>query len=63
MFLKVFPMRGVVRFGQKRKLAKGFVGPFKIKSRIGDVAYRLVLPPELAGVHDVSMSQCFGSTF
>ena len=44
MFLKVSPMRGVVRFGQKGKLAKRFVGPFEIKSRIGDVAYRLVLP-------------------
>ena len=53
MFLKVSPMRGVVRFGQKGKLAKRFVGPFEIKSRIGDMAYRLVLPPELAGVHDV----------
>ena len=29
------------------------MGPFEIKSKIGDVAYRLVLPPELAGVHDV----------
>ncbi|WP_214673046.1 hypothetical protein, partial [Escherichia coli] len=53
VFLKVSPMRGVVRFGQKGKVAKRFVGPFEIKSRIGDVAYHLVLPPELAGVHDV----------
>ena len=53
MFLKVSPMRGVVRFRQKGKLAKRFVGPFEIKGRIRDVAYRLVLPPELAGVHDV----------
>ena len=53
VFLKVSLMRGVVRFGQKGKLAKRFVGPFEIKSRIGDVAYRFVLPPELAGVHDI----------
>ena len=53
MFLKVSPMRGVVRFGQKGKLAKRFVGRFEIKSKIRDVAYHLVLPPELAGVHDV----------
>ena len=53
MFLKVSPMRGVVRFRQKGKVAKRFVGLFEIKSRIGDVAYHLVLPPELAGVHDI----------
>ena len=45
-------MRGIVRFRQKGKLAKRFVGLFEIKSRIGDVAYYLVLPPELAGAHD-----------
>ena len=53
VFLKVSLMRGVVRFRQKGKLVKRFVGPFEIKGRIRDVAYRLVLPPELAGVHDV----------
>ncbi len=30
-----------------------FVGPFEILERIGKVAYRLALPPSLAGVHDV----------
>ena len=39
--------------GRNGNLAKRFVGPFEIKSRIRDVAYRLVLPLELAGVHDV----------
>ena len=53
VFLKVSPMRGVVRFGQKGKLSKRYVGPFDIRSRIGDVAYRLTLPPELSGVHNV----------
>ena len=53
MFLKVSLMKGVVRFGQKEKLAKRFVGLFEIKTRIRDVAYRLVLPPELASVHDI----------
>lgn len=36
-----------------RKLSPRFVGPFDILERIGIVAYRLVLPPSLAGVHDV----------
>ena len=29
------------------------VGPFEILDRIGEVAYRLALPPSLAGVHNV----------
>ena len=53
MFLKVSPMHGVVRFGKKGKLSKRYVGPFEIRSRIGDVAYLLALAPELSGVHNV----------
>ena len=53
MFLKISPARGTLRFGEKGKLALKYVGPFKIKSRISDVAYKLQLPPELSGVHDV----------
>ena len=29
------------------------VGPFEIRTRISDVAYKLYLPPELSGVHNV----------
>lgn len=54
VFLKVIPMCGVVWFSWKGKLSKRYARPFEIRSRIGDVAYRLVLPPELGGVHDVS---------
>ena len=46
-------MKGTIRFEQKGKLLPRFIGPFKIKSRIGDVAYRLDLPPELSGIHNV----------
>ena len=46
-------MRGVIRFGIKGKLAPRYVEPFKITERIGDVAYRLRLAPQLSQVHDV----------
>ena len=53
VFLKISPTRGVIRFGSKGKLSPRYIGPFEIVKRIGDVAYKLALPPSLAGVHDV----------
>ncbi|KAL0539586.1 hypothetical protein IC582_023802 [Cucumis melo] len=53
VFLKVAPMRGVLRFERRGKLSPRFVGPFEILERIGPVAYRLALPPSLTTVHDV----------
>ncbi|KAL4038317.1 hypothetical protein IC575_001931 [Cucumis melo] len=53
VFLKVAPMRGVVRFERRGKLSPCFVGPFEILERIGPVAYRLALPTSLSTVHDV----------
>ena len=38
VFLKVSPIRGTLRFGRKRELSRGFIGPYEILSRIGDVA-------------------------
>ena len=53
MYLKVSPIKGVKRFGKKGKLALRYIGPFEIESRARAVAYRLKLPPYLAGVHPV----------
>ncbi|GJY02253.1 putative nucleotidyltransferase, ribonuclease H, partial [Tanacetum coccineum] len=53
VFLKVLPFRGVKRFGIKGKLSPRFIGPFEILERIGEVSYRLALPPQLSHVHDV----------
>ena len=53
VFLKVSPRRGLARFGKKGKLAPRYIWPFDIIERIGEVAYRLALPPQLSGVHDV----------
>lgn len=53
VFLKVAPMKGVMRFGKKGKLSPRYIGPYEIIERIGKVAYRLALPLELAAVHNV----------
>ena len=53
VFLKVAPLKGVMRFGKKGKLSPRYIGPFEIIERIGKVAYRLALNPELASVHNV----------
>ena len=53
MYLKVSPMKGVMRFGKKRKLALRYIGPFEILDRVGMVVYRLALPPNLSQVHPV----------
>ena len=53
MFLRVSPLRGVRRFGVKGKLSPRFIGPFEILEKVGEVAYRLALPPALSGVHNV----------
>ena len=53
VFLKVRPKRGVVRFDKHRKLSPRFIGPFEILERVGIVAYRLALPPNMSSVHEV----------
>ncbi|XP_073133964.1 uncharacterized protein [Henckelia pumila] len=53
VFIRVAPMKGVMRFGKKRKLAPRFIGPFEIVDRVGALAYRVALTPNLDGVHNV----------
>nr|GEX36697.1 putative reverse transcriptase domain-containing protein [Tanacetum cinerariifolium] len=48
---KVSPWKGVVRFGKRGKLNPRYVGPFKVLTKVGKVAYKLELPQELSRVH------------
>ena len=49
--MKVSPIKGVTISGKKGKLSTLYVGPYRISKRIGNVAYELELPQELAAVH------------
>jgi hypothetical protein len=53
VYLRVSPMKGVKRFGVKGKLAPRYIGPLPILVKCGSMAYKLDLPPSLAGVHDI----------
>jgi hypothetical protein len=53
VFLKVSPIRGVMQFGKKGKLSPRFIGLFEITQKVGKLAYRIALPPDLIGTHDV----------
>ncbi|XP_073018047.1 uncharacterized protein [Primulina eburnea] len=53
VFVKVATMKGVMRFGQKGKISPRFIGPFEILKRVGTLAYRVALPSNFVGVHNV----------
>ncbi|MDV3190792.1 MAG: hypothetical protein Q8838_02635, partial [Candidatus Phytoplasma australasiaticum] len=44
VFLKVSPMKSVMRFDRKGKLSPGYIGPYKIIKRFGQITYELDLP-------------------
>ncbi|XP_074300142.1 uncharacterized protein LOC141631356 [Silene latifolia] len=53
VLFKVSLMRGIMRFGKRGKLSKKFIGTYEILDRVGEIAYRLTLPPSLDRVHNV----------
>jgi hypothetical protein len=53
VYMRVSPMKVVKRFGVKGKLAPRYIEPFPILEKCETVAYKLDLPPSLAGVHDI----------
>ncbi|XP_073045969.1 uncharacterized protein [Primulina eburnea] len=52
-FVKVSPMKGVVRFSKSGKLNPIYVGPFEILEKVGTLAYQLALPPDMSRIQNV----------
>ena len=46
-------MTGVGRALKSKKLTSRFIGPYQISERVGNVAYRVALPPNRSNLHDV----------
>ncbi len=53
VFLKVSSWKRIMRFSRKGKLSPRFIGSYEVLERVGPLAYRLALPPELEKIHNV----------
>ena len=53
VFLKVSSWRKILLFGKNGKLSPRFIEPYEVLERIGPVAYRLALPPELVKLYNL----------
>ena len=64
MYLKISPMKGVVRFGKKGKLSPVYEGLYEILERVSKVPYELKLLSELTLVHPIfhvsMLKKCIG---
>ena len=53
VFLKVSPLKKVMRFGKNGNLSPRFIRSSEVIEKAGPVAYRLALPPELEKIPNV----------
>nr|GEU68620.1 putative reverse transcriptase domain-containing protein [Tanacetum cinerariifolium] len=52
VMLKVLPLKGIVRIGKRGKLNPRYVTPFKVFSKVGDVAYEIRVDDKLYFVEE-----------
>jgi hypothetical protein len=53
VYLRVSPIKGVCRFGIKRKLSPRYIGPYPIIDKYRPTSYQVELPAKLSKVHNV----------
>ena len=53
LYLKISPLKRVMRFGKKEKLCSQYMGPYEVFQWVVKVAYELRLPGKLGLVHPV----------
>ncbi|KAK6148112.1 hypothetical protein DH2020_019024 [Rehmannia glutinosa] len=53
VFLRISPRKGLINPKKGGELSPRYVGPYKILQRMGKLSYRLELPAQYAGMHDV----------
>ncbi|XP_058766431.1 uncharacterized protein LOC131640033 [Vicia villosa] len=53
VFLRVTSMTSVGGALKSKKLTPCFIGSYHISDKVGNVAYRVALPPNLSNLHDV----------
>ncbi|RVW80783.1 Transposon Tf2-11 polyprotein [Vitis vinifera] len=52
VFLKVSPMKSIMRFEENGKLSPRCVGPFEVLEKVGTLPYKVALPPSPSKIHN-----------
>ena len=53
VFVKISPWKKVMKFGKNGKLSPRFIGSYEVIEKVGLLAYKLALPPELEKINNV----------